>query len=482
MLESKLLELLSCFTMNELKQFKLLVDSPFFNNQVAIRRLMDYLMGFAPKFNHARLNYQNAYTHIYGKKDVQSDPQTAVQKVMSKLLLLVKEFAMQCEMYEQPIQRSLAIAKFFEKRHMLDQVPKFLEDAKEQLGNTAARNEAYYRNCLLVEIDYAAYLNMVQDRTSLDYNLSQQSIALDRYYAISKLQTYCFAKNSSFRAPYDFDFSQLPQFIGWLENSALLEENAIRIWYRALKLLSESNTAHFVAFQNALRLEKSNLDAVTLRVLYSFLANTAALVYTERETYLRVLLGIYKEQIELDIIYVNGYLSPALLRNIAIMGLKQKEYDWVEWFLRENAERIVPTYQEREDILSLCWAYLYFEKGDFNGALDRINTLRYDNVFTKMDERRLRLMCYYELRIEGPFDDLVNSFRKFLTDHKTKTPMNYIEANRLFINYIYRLENLFQLKKDQLLALYDEIAKVPVLPEKEWLLLKLEERLHPNGH
>ncbi len=477
MLESKLLELLSCFSMNELKQFKLMVDSPFFNNQVAIKRLMDYLMDFAPKFNHARLNYRNAYTYIYGKKTVQSDPQTAVQKVMSKLLLLVKEFAMQCEMAEQPIQRSLAIAKFFEKRHMLDQVPKYLDEAKEHLGKAVLHNEAYYRHSLLVEIDYASYLNMVQDRTSVDYNLSQQNLALDRYYAISKLQAYCYAKNSSFRAPYDFDFSQLSQFLQWIEASTLLKEASIQTWYLALKLLAEPVTENFTLLRQGIQTNKSALDAVTLRALYSFLANTAALAYTEREAYLRILFGIYKEQIELDIIYINGFLSPALLRNITIMGLKQKEFDWVEWFLHQNAERIVPTYLEREDILSLCWAYLYFEKGDFNAALDRINALRYDNVFTKMDERRLRLMCYYELRIDGPFDDLVNSFRKFLTDYKSKTPMSYIEANRLFINYIHRLSNLFLLKKDQLQALYEEIEKVQVLPEKEWLLRKLEEQL-----
>jgi hypothetical protein len=92
-----------------------------------------------------------------------------------------------------------------------------------------------------------------------------------------------------------------------------------------------------------------------------------------------------------------------------------------------------------------------------------------------MDERRLRLMCYYELRYADPFDDLVNSFRKFLTDRKIQTPKNYIEANRKFIKYIHKLSTIHLLAKEQIRALNDEIAQTPVLPEKEWLLLKLEE-------
>ena len=89
MIDSKLIELLSCFTPKELKQLKLMVDSPYFNNQASIRKLMEFIMEFAPDFNHPKLTYDHAFVHIYGKKDIQSDQQTAVLKVISKLIFYI---------------------------------------------------------------------------------------------------------------------------------------------------------------------------------------------------------------------------------------------------------------------------------------------------------------------------------------------------------------------------------------------------------
>jgi hypothetical protein len=94
-----------------------------------------------------------------------------------------------------------------------------------------------------------------------------------------------------------------------------------------------------------------------------------------------------------------------------------------------------------------------------------------------MDERRLRLMCYFEIDFTNPFDDLINSFRKFLTDHKKKIPFAHIEVNRLFIHYIHKVAMSSYLSRGQVKALFDEIQQVSVLPEKEWLLSKVEERM-----
>ena len=87
-----MIKLLSGFTGKELKQLKLMADSPYFNNQESVRALMEYLLLYAPGFKHPKFDYPQAYRHIFGDRPIQSDPQTAVSKIMSKLMLLVKEF------------------------------------------------------------------------------------------------------------------------------------------------------------------------------------------------------------------------------------------------------------------------------------------------------------------------------------------------------------------------------------------------------
>ena len=477
MTDSRLIGLLSSFSTKELKQLKLMVDSPFFNNQEPIKKLMDFLLGFAPQFDSPKMTYQNAYGFIYGKKSIQSDPQTAVLKVMSKLTGLIKDFVVQLELEEHPVHWRLLQAKYFEKKQLLEYVPRFLDEAEALVKEIPYQNEYYFRYKLLLEFERSSFLNIIQDKSSLDYNLGVQNEALDHYYAMSKLQTYCFAKNEANRTTFNYDFSQMAAFLDWIKATDLTSVPSIKLWYQALVLLNEPSTEHFYHLKNDIIQHRQYLDPPVMRAMYSYLANTAPIIHLEREIFLKEVFDLYRTQIDLGILYINGFLSPVLLRNITIFGLKLREFDWVEQFLQENADKIVPTYAEREDIVALCKAYLYFGRGDFLKTLDMINTLHCDNIFTKMDERRLRLMCYYEMNIGDPFDDLVNSFRKFLTDHKKKTPESHITVNRLFIHYIHKIAASNYLKKDQLLAIAEEVQQVPVLPEKEWLLAKITERI-----
>lgn len=157
MKESKLIDLLSSFTLKELKQLKLMADSPWFNNQEPIRKLLDFILIYAPDFEHPKLTYQHAFRFIFDKREIQSDPQTAVSKVMSKLMALVKEFIVQKELEEQPLQRTIMQIQFFCKKSMLDYVPKLLEEADQIIENSPHRNEYYFRHRLLLEFERSSF-------------------------------------------------------------------------------------------------------------------------------------------------------------------------------------------------------------------------------------------------------------------------------------------------------------------------------------
>jgi hypothetical protein len=179
MRDSKLIKLLSCFTLKELKQLKVMADSPYFNNQESVRALMDYLLPYAPDFTHPKFNYEMAFQHVFGDRTVQSAPQTAVSKVMSKLMVLVKEFIVQEELLQQPVQKTFYQVQFFNRKAIVDYVPKLLQEADILIEANPHRNEYYFRQRLLLESEWSTFLNMVQDKSNPDYNLSKQNRALD---------------------------------------------------------------------------------------------------------------------------------------------------------------------------------------------------------------------------------------------------------------------------------------------------------------
>ncbi|MEI6409558.1 MAG: hypothetical protein WCR52_09260 [Bacteroidota bacterium] len=474
MQHAKLIELLSHFSLKDLKRLKALADSPFFNTQEPIRALMEFILMYAPDFSNPKFNYKNAYKHVFGERNIKSDPKTAVAKVMSKLMDLVRHFIIQQELDQNPLQQSFYLIRFFKRNSMVQFIPKLLDDAGDLVDQDPYHDEYYFRYKMLLESEWASYLNMTQDKSKPDYNLNGQNEALDMYYALSKLQMYCFAKNEERRVFVDFDYSQMSQLLQWVEQTNLIQDFTIRTWYKALLLLNDPSIQNFRALKSAIHQNEMRLNPTNLRMLYSYLANNARVIFSNRQTYFSELFELYKEQIKLGTLHINGYLTPVMLRNITIVGLKQREFNWVEQFIHDNSDKIVPTYVEREDTVALCKAYLHFEKKEYQKTLDVIHTLRYESLFTKMDERRLRMMCYYEMDLKSPLEDLINSFRKFITDHKKRIPVNYLEENRLFIQFIYKLCSTNLKNRENRQALSDEIRQVPILPEKEWLLTKVE--------
>lgn len=293
----------------------------------------------------------------------------------------------------------------------------------------------------------------------------------------------CFAKNAARSLAKDeednlhveFNEIQEAHFLEWIQDSSLLEDKNIRIWFQALMLLNEPGPERHQQLKRSVRQEAVRISPFDLHILYAYLTNTARVVFTDRQTYFRALFDLYREQSDLDILHINGHLTPILLLNITVAGLKLQEFDWVQQFIDKNADKILPSYLERDDVVTLCKAHLHFEKKEFNETLEMINMLHYDNLFIKIDERRIRLMCYFELNLYLPLEDLIASFRKFLTDHKKSISSNYIKENRLFIHFMYKLAFDQLNARENRQALSDEISKVPVLPKKEWFLAKLQE-------
>lgn len=474
MKDSKLLEILSGFTPKELKKLKLMTDSPYFNKEESVRALMDFLLQYAPGFNHPKLDYNHAFRRIFGNRPIQSDPQTAVSKVMSKLMTVVREFMVQEELARNEVQKNLYQAQFFSRKGLLHYTSKLLEEGNDMLESSPFRDEKYFRDKLLLESEWTAYINVVRDKSHPDYNLGKLNRSLDAYYALQKLHMFCYAKNAQLNINIEFDYSQKAYFQEWIQDSGLLEDASIRIWFQAIMLLNEPGPERHQQLKQSIRQEAMKLSPLDLRVLFSYLTNTARKVFKDRHAYFRAMFELYKEQLELDILHVNGYLSPMIFRNIAVVGLKLQEFDWVQQFIDKKADKIFPDHLERDDVVTLCRAYLHFEKKEFHESLEMVNRLRYDNIYIKMDERRMRLMCYFELQMQWTFEDLIHSFRKFLTDHKKRIPPNYLEDNRLFIHFIHKLASDQLDTRENRLALADEIRQVPVLPEKEWLLAKLE--------
>ena len=125
----------------------------------------------------------------------------------------------------------------------------------------------------------------------------------------------------------------------------------------------------------------------------------------------------------------------------------------------------------------LCKAILFFEKQQFELALEFLNNTHFRDIQGKLLERRLRLRIYLELGYDDTFLDQINSFRKFLSVNKSIVPEHHYNGNKSFIqaaNLIYKaqkegIKSLNELKR--------HVESSLTLPEKHWIDSYIE-RLH----
>ena len=161
-----------------------------------------------------------------------------------------------------------------------------------------------------------------------------------------------------------------------------------------------------------------------------------------------------------------------LFKNIVDAGLKCEQYEWVFQFLQEYKGQIINTPHET-DVYNYNLANYYFHRHNYEKALDLLSH-QYQDVYYKIDARRLELKIYYELN-SPILEARLEAFRILvLRLAKGKITKVQSEGNKQFALI------LMQILHSKTLFNKDRIAKIKrnvndrLVADKGWFLEKLE--------
>ncbi len=470
---SKLIIILRSLSASHLKQFRDFVASPFFNKNDKLIILYAYLYKYQPDFTHKKLQEAQVVKHIFGRQTPNKD---ALAKLSSKLLKLLEQFIAYQKIAAQPLIGKLELLNFYDQQNLTTPFNNTFNNIKKLQNQYPYQDSRYFYNQLLIEIQYSQHLSTKKDTGTDDVNFEAINSTLDQFYLRAKLEQLCLMINRQRTTQFDYTFLMKDKLMDTLAQSPYLQVPVINIWYQALQLLTQAqNKTHYLALKQQLQEHTLILAPNEIRILYTYLENTSASIFKDAMERYQELFSLYQPQLQQQVIYTNGYLLPPIFRNIVTVALRLQKLKWLDVFLIQHENKIIPEYQDREDMYRLCKAMLSFEQNNYEQTLDLLNTLACDNIFTKMDERRIRLKIYYELNYENLFEDLINSFRKFMVDNKNKIASAHVQANRDFINFAYQLYKTIPKQHKTINLLETNMKNTQILPEKSWLLEKIEQ-------
>lgn len=189
------------------------------------------------------------------------------------------------------------------------------------------------------------------------------------------------------------------------------------------------------------------------------------------------LFGIYntflKEKLFID--KKSQYINEDLYRNILLVSLRLKKYDWTFNFISHYSKYLHPG--KHKNIINLAYAEYYYNLGsdnnsrvNFNKAFDHLKEIKEESFIIKYDIKILYLMLYYDLGYIDNLFTLLNNYRQFLCRNVLVTDKRKERLNK-FLNILERLTYLKEgHPKIDIAKLNLDILKLKNFNYQGWLL------------
>lgn len=471
MRNTRLIKVIERFSKSELKRLKEFVHSPFFRASKTERDLFDFIYKYAPDFSHKKFTQEQATAYVFagGKYD-----DSAIIKVQSRLFKLVETFIYYYFADKDLPNMEIALIDFYDKNNLTPLVESTYKKVIKKQEAYPHKNPTYFYYQSIIERQYQSFLVINFDDGKGYTHYQKVMEKLDVFYLLQKLIDMCEAINIQKVTKQSYEIALNDEVLDFITQSEYKDIPVIKIWHTALLLLQSSEKYEYYNQLKVLLVEYDSLLSQTdKRRLYTYLENLAKTVF-ESDSYYEALFELYSKQLETEVIYIDGYLLPRIFKNIATVALRLNHFEWTEQFLEKNKDRIVPEYDDREDVYSYSLAQLYFKQQKIDDVLDILNQTVFNDIYTKMDVRRMYLKVYYEMEYGDMLEDMINSFRVFLTSHQDIIPAIHVQAHRDFINIIYNIYRTIKKDTKRITSIENQIDEVRILPERSWLREKLE--------
>ena len=463
MQNTRLFQLLSTFSLEELQEMQHFVESPFFNRrkevQLLYKSLLPYLQKKKPLPEKAAL-----FSKVFASKQYDDH---RLRMAISFLYQAAAQYLSLREFLQDAAAQKKALSGTLRRRGLKTQSIKTLEESRE------AQLQGPHRNVDFAEQHYQLLLE--QYRLELDLRLREQSDlqglndALDEAYLARKLWQSCFALAHQTLYRQSLDYGLLDKILEYLsERPELLEKPAIAIYFHCYRALTEpADTAHFQRFQATLQAAAALFPADELRDLFVLALNFCSRQYNAgNNAYLPEQFRLYQEGLERGYFLTEGSLSTYTYQNAATIGIILGETDWVEHFVSEY-RNFLPA-EQREGLHHFNLARLAYQRRKLGEALELLQKAEYRDLMLQLAARSLQLKIYFESGADRLLESHLAAFQTFLRRRKD---LGYHRDNYQHLLYFtQKLIEIPDFDKKARASLRQKIEATPSVAEKEWLL------------
>ncbi len=473
---NSLIKLLRSFTPEEISYFGDFLISPYFNKKNSVIKLYEVLRKSYPQFGGNEILKKNIHERLFPGKSY-NDTNLRVQ--IHNLNDLAKKFL---------AYRSFESSKTdFDFRQFLGMMEKqqfsYLEKMLAKLSSDVEKesfiSEEYYFHKFRLEYEKIFFLFQyhfgVFEKFLHKADFEKAFNYISSYYYIKSMRLYINVLNLQLIYNKKFNTAHFEKMLSIIDKDLINANPAMEIFYLIIKLFDEDAGDNFYfRIKELLRKTGSSMHISDIREIYINLTNYCnRKISSGIKKFKKEKFELYKEENEMKLYVVNGYMPLIYYKNLVILALSLNEYKWAKDFILDYKNELPE--DSRINIYNYCMALYEFDKREFDKALELLSRIKFDELYLKYDSKILQIMIYYENGSEESLISSLEAYRHFLSNNKL-LPDNKKELYTNFYRYFSRIFAAKSKKdKTELERIKKETPEDLKIFNKEWLIRKIDE-------
>lgn len=482
MVKTNLFSIFRKFDQKEIKEFSEFVRSPFFNKNVNIIKLFEYIKKQYPDFKEEKLEKKYIYKKLFSKGAYNDG---FMRTIIFNLNKLAEEYLTYKSLTRDPVRKSIYFLSELNERKLDKIFLKYYKDIEKDVNSTQYKTQDYFYNKYLSEDIMHHYANWSRFKAKhlKDY---EENLMLDKIKNLST--SFLLGVLSDYRILlWKMEFDNIEVSIDFVDKLvAILKENedffneipGIKLHLYEILLIKEGEKRYFDELKQMLINETETLTHDQRYSLHNALQNfSARQIFAGEEQYKKERFELFKIALKHDLYKGSEdiYFDDILFGMIAFNGIIIKEYEWTEKFIEDYKHLLAP--ENANVVVNVSLARLYLMKKDFKKALACLNAIKsIKHIQYKYPVKDLTLMVFYELAMFSQAYYQLDTYRHWINKYKENFSQDRIER---IINFTKCYSRLLKLKEqfdlENFEKLKSDVQNDSNILNRDWLLEKIYE-------
>ncbi|MBK7445967.1 MAG: hypothetical protein WBQ38_15775 [Ignavibacteria bacterium] len=472
MIKSTAIEIIKTFSKEDFKSFADLAESPYFNKNTNLVKLVKYLKKVSPDFKDESMRKEFVWNAIFpGRKFSYG----VMKNLIYELNKLAEKYLVLEDKESEKFSEGYKLLRQLKQRALTGQFEKKMKAYKLFVSKSKLRLGTIYNSYLLDDLEQVYFQRFAPNKSSKFTTENSNKYLLSFFFSTFFYINYNFLITSKIYSNLSPEYKLIEQVVDFFENSEIEKDVISKIYFTALYITVHPENEE--KYYELKKLFNENLNILDRRTSY----NLGAIIFSYCKAQISKNENKFlKEQFDLiDFILKNkvytisekDYFDPNLYVMIIEISLKLNKLNWCEKFIHSFKDRLNPVNKKNHKVLGEI--FILRHKKDFNSAFGLLSEFIPRNIQEKIYMKKVELKMHFEKNELDRVLSLIKSNKEFIRFDKNLSEF----ISNAFNNFLVYLKKLADIKINidaksydlyYLNNLKDEIIKTEMY-DKIWL-------------